>query len=755
MTLEIEIKRDKFINVDDYIEEFKSFLDLTELRLSKDLLTSCEALLNYARRSNSEYHKKGAIIRAVKKKLKLESPNIKGLIDALAKKKIYFNTLEKNRLADFYCNSNHSGLILFLEKRELDLEEINELLNQHCFLTDEETIDLFHEQCDNPINKRTKKVDLSLKKPMLESIFSSYFYESFNESVIHCFNSGVDIDDYIDDFWEHLHKNNSDQFSREHALTYLDLTSYNNLPKKYDELRNFLASLVKDAYYKQNNHTYLFIKIPRYIEDKWTLAGDITLFAEKFIEHEVKVGYFKPKKISEVTSSGLGIELKEELFSKLNEGFQYKDCFVLYDDNGNVEPDLLLSFKLDKRDESKIPCPKCRSLLVQGNSYPSFGIKSWECKNPLCEDRSMSNRGKRYSFESMLKQRSIEIPEAQIPKSLLSRWKRDVLYNVSPGEEVEYILRCYSLPNDNVYFLSKSPDTPSFGRTISKINVDKNSSQSVCWNEFKSCDFFKRWNYLVGFRDKQDMKTVSKELTFDKSKILVGDSEETLRTVIENSVDMAVTSPPYYNAREYSQYENIYIYLVKMANIAREVYYSLKPGGCFVYNIFDYFDNENIVATSNMGQKRMILSSYIQFAFRTIGFEYVGNIPWDKGEIEGNRAYNSGNNTPYYQSPLNCWEHIMIFRKPGSEIYYEWPSVLKCKPVHKMVKGVNTFGHTAPYPIEVPDLVSRILPKGSIILDPFSGSGTTGLSAVKFGHDFILCEAMEEYAELTMKRLGF
>lgn len=755
MAFENENRQDRFISVNDYIEEFKSFLNLTELNLSKNLITSCEALLNYARQSNSDCHKKGAIIRAVKKKLKLEYKNTKGLIDALAKRKIYLNTVEKNRISEFYCNSNNSGLTDFLGGKGLELKEINELLKRCYFLTDEEVIGLFHDQCDSPINKRTKKVDLGLKGPMLESIFSSYFYESFNESVIHSFNSGVAIDDYIDDFWEHLHENNSEQFSREHALTYIDLSNYNDLPKNYEELRGFLSSLVKDVYSIQNNHTYLFIKIPKWMDYKWALAGDITLFAEKFIEHEVKIGYFKPEKIAKVTSSGLNVELSGELFNKLNEGFQYKDCFVLYDDDGNGEPDLLLSFKLDKRDESKIPCPKCRSWLVQGNSYPSFGIKSWECKNPLCEDRSMSNRGKRYSFESMLKQRSIEVPEAQISKTLLSRWKRDILYNVSPGEEVEYILRCYSLPNDHVHFLSKNTDIPSFGRRISKMNFDENVKNRACWNQFESHDFFKRWNGVVGDCGREDEKVVSKELVFYNSKLLVGDSEVTLRTVAENSVDMAVTSPPYYNAREYSQYENIYVYLVKMANIARGVYDSLKPGGCFAYNIFDYFDNENIVASSAMGQKRMILSSYINFAFRTIGFEYVENVPWDKGEIEGNRAYNSGNNTPYYQSPLNCWEHIMIFRKPGSGICYEWPSVLKCKPVHKMIKGVNTFGHTAPYPIEIPDMISQFLPKGSVILDPFSGSGTTGLSAVKFDHDFILCEAMEEYVELITKRLGF
>ncbi|WP_424054244.1 DNA methyltransferase, partial [Planktothrix agardhii] len=105
----------------------------------------------------------------------------------------------------------------------------------------------------------------------------------------------------------------------------------------------------------------------------------------------------------------------------------------------------------------------------------------------------------------------------------------------------------------------------------------------------------------------------------------------------------AVTSPPYYNAREYSQWSNIYCYLYDMYNISKEVFRCLKHGSPYLFNIFDYFDNENIIVFSDMGKKRLILSSYISFIFRHIGFTHLGNIAWDKGEIEGNRNFNQGN----------------------------------------------------------------------------------------------------------------
>ena len=48
-----------------------------------------------------------------------------------------------------------------------------------------------------------------------------------------------------------------------------------------------------------------------------------------------------------------------------------------------------------------------------------------------------------------------------------------------------------------------------------------------------------------------------------------------------------------------------------MYNIAIQIHRVLKPRASFVFNIFDYFDNENIVAFSAMGKKRMILGAYI------------------------------------------------------------------------------------------------------------------------------------------------
>jgi DNA modification methylase len=134
---------------------------------------------------------------------------------------------------------------------------------------------------------------------------------------------------------------------------------------------------------------------------------------------------------------------------------------------------------------------------------------------------------------------------------------------------------------------------------------------------------------------------------------------------------------------------------------------ALKPGGIFFYNIGDIFDNPNTIVKSKMGEKRLALGAYLILLFKSAGFELLDNIIWDKGETQSNRHKNDGNFTPYYQRPANCYEHMFIFKKPGKLLVCTEPllkeNIQKFSPVIKInSKGENLFGHTAPYPPDLP-----------------------------------------------------
>ncbi len=149
----------------------------------------------------------------------------------------------------------------------------------------------------------------------------------------------------------------------------------------------------------------------------------------------------------------------------------------------------------------------------------------------------------------------------------------------------------------------------------------------------------------------------------DGAKIIWGDCLDVLKGLPSESVGLMVTSPPYYNAREYSQWKNLTLYLEDMRAIIREAYRVLDNHRVFVFNVGDIFDNDNLTTTSTWGKRRIPLGAYFTQIFEEEGFTFVDDFIWDKGEVQSQRQKNGNNPYPFYQYPLNCYEHIFIFHK--------------------------------------------------------------------------------------------
>ena len=84
----------------------------------------------------------------------------------------------------------------------------------------------------------------------------------------------------------------------------------------------------------------------------------------------------------------------------------------------------------------------------------------------------------------------------------------------------------------------------------------------------------------------------------------------------------------------------------------------------------------------------------------------------------------------------------------GTDLY-DWWFVNQVKNVSK-----EKTAHPCQMPLEVMKNIIGILPEDYIILDPFMGSGTTGLACKELGRDFIGCEIDEEYFNIACERLG-
>ena len=650
-------------------------------------------------------------------------------------------------------------LRIVLNKRGVESPLLDELLQ--LFDPVDETLTLSHlaNECREPTRLRKEKGNRDIANEIIMAQFSAFMWVSTTPKEMHrYFDPLFNEDEHRNSYWEQLHARSPHLFNRDNALhvARLDEGALNDIAT-ISALRGAVSRFLESLYSKINNYGYLAILIePLELEGRsveWEVAADAILFAEKHREVLLQKAYFRWKSIRDKTKGYIdNLNIDEAQFDLANEGFTYCDTFVLAASDQKIKR-LLLILQKNERDETLVQCPSCRSANVQGNSYPSLGVRSWECKNVLCPDRSKYNRGKRYSFRGLLMQQAIDDDRNDIPVENVRRWMRDIAIDVTDSEIVEMLSRHYSIYGDTIHVHGwKEFNATSFGRAVKHHDLEL---LSEC-HDFWEGSFFKR--YIC---EPSSSSVPLKNLGDEEFQVLQGDSAAVLRNMPAAIFDGAVTSPPYYNARDYAQWPNIYCYLHDMFDINTEVYRSLKDGALYLYNVFDYFDNENTIVFSAMGKRRMLLSAYTIDLFRRIGFELLGNIVWDKGNIEGKRGFNAGNFSPYYQTPFNCWEHVLIFRKPFTNLEGQSPRaeadevsleshILKQKPVMKMVRGKNIHGHTAPFPDEIPELlVSRMKP-GDTVLDPFGGSLTTGRVAERYGVRSVCIERSQEYCSLGL-----
>lgn len=630
--------------------------------------------------------------------------------------------------------------------------------------------------------------------------------------------------------------------TEEYEMVYFEIDQY--LYNRFNNKEKFLNHVlftIKQCYRVLANEKVLSVKVENIydlnnLNLKWEILSMLTIYAEKFIEHEETGLFYKPEEIAFDMLSRYNLQMGEisnddlkecknllkkyykntlsidELYSQIsidldkitlesylndfryaNYGFDYNDTIILNRQNmdfpnGELQnivqntTELLVIFYKYRADQRRIPCPSCGSIHISGNSYPSVNNRSWECKSPYCIDRSKSNRGKRYSKKSTFMQQGALAPAQydRIPKELIAKWRRDIVSIETDDEIEEMLVKYFSFTDEKLLFINTSSDMGK--NTIlnhrkltmlsSKIENGYVSNTEVAFIN-DEISFFNSGRFINHF-DKVPYRTIEDNLLRQQLSdylqekgnlnIIEGHSAQILSHMSENILTAAVTSPPYYNAREYSQWANFYLYSADMYRIIQEVYRTLKPGGIFLYNIADIADNENTIVKSTMGNKKLALGAYTIYLFLKAGFEIIENMIWDKGEPQSNRQKNDGKFTPHYQKPLNAYEHMFIFKKPGAPLNInnekindlgDWSkNIVRFSPVIKInSKGENLLGHTAPFPEDIPQFAADLFAQNDsdIILDPFSGSGTSALIAAQ-NNIGLGIELSPVYADLSVKR---
>ena len=199
---------------------------------------------------------------------------------------------------------------------------------------------------------------------------------------------------------------------------------------------------------------------------------------------------------------------------------------------------------------------------------------------------------------------------------------------------------------------------------IKSLNKKKNLDTEDCVHNFDI-----EYRKVIKEKHQQTYSDADKDFNkflIDKKsqiKVVWGDCLTALKKMHSESVHCMVTSPPYYNTRDYSIWKNIDDYMDDMRLIIRETYRVLDNHRVWVFNVGDIFDNPKTKTNSVWGKTRLPLGAYFIKLFEEEGFTFVDDIIWDKGEVQSERNKHGANPYPFYQYPINCYEHILIFHK--------------------------------------------------------------------------------------------
>ncbi len=229
-------------------------------------------------------------------------------------------------------------------------------------------------------------------------------------------------------------------------------------------------------------------------------------------------------------------------------------------------------------------------------------------------------------------------------------------------------------------------------------------------------------------------------------------SSEQMEELPDNSVHLMITSPPYNASKDYDDNLSLAEYLRLLKQVWAETWRVLVPGGRACINI------------ANLGRKPYIpLHSYIIEDMQEIGFLMRGEIIWNKASSASpSTAWGSWLSA---SNPVlrDVHEYILIFCKDSfSRSRQEKENTIQKEEFLEWTKSVWTFpavsakkiGHPAPFPEELPHRLIQLYSfKGDVILDPFAGSGTTCLSALKSERCYVGYDISEEYIRLANRRI--
>lgn len=253
--------------------------------------------------------------------------------------------------------------------------------------------------------------------------------------------------------------------------------------------------------------------------------------------------------------------------------------------------------------------------------------------------------------------------------------------------------------------------------------------------------------------------------------IINGDARYILREFCSEYIDLAITSPPYFNAKpEYAEYSTYEDYLSLLRDVFTQCHRLLREGRFMIVNASPVLIRRTKRSNSS---RRMPVPFHINNIMENIGFDFIDDIVWVKpsgaGWNTGRGRRFAADRHPLQYKPVPITEYFLVYRKHTDKLI-DWnirnhpdPNVVQASRIPDGYEVTNVWhstpAHHSIHPAVFPESIIRKLIryysfKNEIVLDPFAGIGTVGKSAIKEERKFLLVDSNSQYFQIMLTELS-